>query len=83
MKTENPEALAEALRVVESAVPEEMPADEMEFMKGKILWRLGQRAEAMTAYSRAVAFNADSPAAVALEQARDIMDYFNPELLNP
>lgn len=53
------------------------------YLRGKIWWRKGMRSEAMSCYAKAVAIDADSPAAFALEQARDIADFFNPDLLNP
>lgn len=53
------------------------------YVAGRVAWRMGQRSQAMTCYSRAVAIDPDSPAAYALEQARDIADFFNPDLLNP
>ena len=37
----------------------------------------------MSDYSKATGLNPDSPAAMALEQARDIAGFFNPDLYNP
>lgn len=53
------------------------------FLKGKALWRLGRRAEATSAYAQAAALDPESPAAQALDHARDIESFFNPDLLNP
>lgn len=53
------------------------------YIRGKIWWKMGNRTQAMTCYSRAVAIDPASPAASALEQAHDIADFFNPDLLNP
>lgn len=58
-------------------------ADEIYFRRGKLYWRLGDRAAATSDYSKAVAINPSSPAAKALEQARDVADFFNPDLYNP
>ncbi len=53
------------------------------FRRGKIYWRLGKRAKATSDYAAAAAADPDSPAVQALEQARDIENFFNPDLLNP
>lgn len=53
------------------------------YRRGRELWREGNRAGAMSCYAEAVSLDADSPAAVALEQARSIEAFFNPDLLNP
>lgn len=53
------------------------------FLKGKILWRMGRRAEATSAYTKAAVLDPESPAVQALEHARDIENFFNPDLLNP
>ncbi|WP_304967895.1 hypothetical protein [Duncaniella muris] len=50
---------------------------------GKLRWRMGDRSGAMGDYAKAVELNPDSPAVMALEQARDIADFFNPDLYNP
>lgn len=57
--------------------------DDTLYMKGKILWKLGRRTEAITAYNEALALNPDSSAAIALAQARQIMDFYNKDLYNP
>ena len=75
----NSNRLDEALKVL-SAMPEDF---ETTYMKGKILWKLGKRAEAITAYGRSVELNPDSPAAIALAQTRQIMDFYNKDLYNP
>lgn len=53
------------------------------FMAGRIAWRRGDKAGAISSYERAVAINPASEAAVALEQARSIMNFYNKDLLNP
>ncbi len=50
---------------------------------GKLHWRLGNRGAAMSAYKKAADIDPDSPAALLLEHADDIMAFFNPDLLNP
>lgn len=53
------------------------------FMRGKLFWRLGERARATADYAASAAIQPDGAAACALEHARDIEAFFNPDLLNP
>lgn len=53
------------------------------YQRGRLLWKLDRRSEAISDYEHAVALDPGSPAGTALEMARNIMDYFNPDLLNP
>lgn len=59
------------------------PTAESLFLKGKVYWRMGRRSEATNCYMAAAALDPESPAVQALEQARDIESFFNPDLLNP
>lgn len=73
------EALVLLDRIIENA-----PDDaEALFTRGKIYWRLGQRSKATSDYAAAASIDPESPAVQALEQARDIENFFNPDLLNP
>lgn len=56
---------------------------EMYFRRGKLYWRLGRRADATSDYAKASAIDPSSPAVKALEHARDVADFFNPDLYNP
>lgn len=51
--------------------------------KGKLLWRMDRRGEAMSAYEQGAQLDPDGPAALLLAHSRSIMDFFNPDLLNP
>ncbi len=51
--------------------------------RGKLLWSLGRRGEAMTDYSAAERLDPEGPARLLLEHSGSIMDFFNPDLLNP
>lgn len=53
------------------------------FLRGKLNWRMGRRREAVGDYSLAESLDPTSPAATALAQARDIMDFHAPDLYNP
>ncbi len=52
-------------------------------MRGRLLWKLGRKADAMSDYAAAADLDPSSPAAAALEMARDIMDFYNHDLYNP
>ncbi len=63
---------------------DKLPADaDVLYMKGKIRWKMGRKAEAMSSYASVVDLNPDSPAAIALAQARQIMNFYNKDLYNP
>lgn len=51
--------------------------------KGKILWKAGRRGEAISAYEAGAQIDAGGPAELLLSHSRSIMDFFNPDLLNP
>ncbi|MDE6394517.1 MAG: hypothetical protein K2K77_04170 [Duncaniella sp.] len=53
------------------------------FRRGKLSWRLGNRAAATSDYAHAAALDPTSPAVKALEQAVAVADFFNPDLYNP
>lgn len=73
------EALDELDRLIEAS-----PGDDgFLFARGKVRWRMGDRAGATGDYAKASMINPESPAAKALENARDIADFFNPDLYNP
>lgn len=74
-----PQALSE-LDALIAAVPGDA---RLYFLRGKVNWRLDRRSAAITDYEHAVAIDPDSEAAPALALARDIMDFFNPDLFNP
>lgn len=73
----------DALETLDLLIGQDRTDDRLLFERGKLKWRLGDRAGAMGDYSKACEINPDSPAALALAQARDIADFFNPDLYNP
>jgi len=76
--------LDEALLAVNSAIGDNPDEGRLYFLAGKIHSRLGNRSAAISAYSKAVELNPDDKASqTALEMARGIEDFFNPDLLNP
>lgn len=72
-----------ALVLLDSRLAVAPDDDGLLFLRGKLKWRLGRRAEAMSDYSAAAQLNPQSPAALALEHARDVEAFFNPDLYNP
>ncbi|MBE6318647.1 MAG: hypothetical protein E7081_06710 [Bacteroidales bacterium] len=57
--------------------------DLLYFERGKLHWRMGNKRLAISDYERAVALNAQSPAKIALENARYIMNFYDTNLYNP
>lgn len=53
------------------------------YERGKLYWRMGRKADAMTDFNAAVHINPESPARLRLEMANDIMSFFNTDILNP
>lgn len=51
--------------------------------KGKILWRLDRRGEAISAYEEGTQIDPSGPCAPLLEMSGQIMSFFNKDLLNP
>lgn len=73
----------DALSEINSYIYENSADDEAYFIRGKLSWRLQKYAAAVTDFETAVSINPDSGAQHALELARDVFDYYNPDLLNP
>ncbi len=71
------------LEALDANIEEDPHNDHWRLMRGQVYWRLGQNAKAISDYEHAVQINPESPAKAALELARNVMDYYNPDLLNP
>lgn len=56
---------------------------ELYYQRGRLKWKAGRQTEAMSDYSKAVALDPSSPAAVALELARDVMAFYHKDRYNP
>lgn len=72
----------DALKVLDKAVEVNNEAV-LFYERGRLLWKLGRKTDAMSDYSKAVSIDPESPAAVALQMARDVMDFYNHDLYNP
>lgn len=76
-------SLAERLAEVEAALASAPDDAALLIEKGKLLWRMGRKGDAISAYEKAAAIEPDGPARLLIEHSNSIMDFFNPDLLNP
>ena len=53
------------------------------YLRGRMAWKRGEKSAAISLYAQSEALDPSGPAALALEQAREIMDFFNKDLYNP
>lgn len=53
------------------------------FQRGKLYWRMGNRAEAITDFNSAVALDPASPAQGYLDIVNDILDFYDTGQWNP
>lgn len=79
----NENRLEEAILLLNNEIDTNKNNDKLFFSRGKIHWRLGNKAQAITDYEHAVDINPQSQARIALENARDVISFFNPDLYNP
>lgn len=75
--------LDEALEALDSLIALSPGDATLLFMRGKLHWRMGHRPQATSDFAAAVAIDPASPASRALEHARDVESFFNPDLYNP
>lgn len=73
----------QALEVLNELLADTPDDPELLIARGKLLWSLGRRGESMSDYERAAAVDPDGPARLLIEHSNAIMDFFNPDLLNP
>lgn len=79
----NKNMLEEALLLLNNELESTKNNDKLYFTRGKLHWRMGNKAQAITDYEHAVDINPHSMARIALENARDVISFFNPDLYNP
>ena len=53
------------------------------YRQGAELWRQGDRAGAIAAYTESAALDSEGPGATALEMTRDIMNFYDTQQFNP
>lgn len=73
----------EALVLLDGIIHANPDDAEALFLRGKAYWRLGDRAKATSDYAASALLAPDGKAVAALEHAREIENFFNPDLLNP
>ena len=78
----NENRLNDALLLLNNEITQSQNNDKLYFTRGKLHWRLGNKSQAITDYEHAVDINPDSPARIALHNARDVIAFFNPDLYN-
>lgn len=73
----------EAISRLDRAIEQDAADAELWYERGRVYWRLGRKGDAISDYEEAVYLDPESPARHALQLARDVMDFYNPDLLNP
>lgn len=76
----------EALKILDKWLAEAAePAAQAQLLaeKGKLLWKLNRRGEAISAYEAGAKLDPAGPCTTLLEMSGSIMDFFNKDLLNP
>ncbi len=73
----------DAIRELDHHIEENPDDDNAMYARGRLQWKVGERARAMASYRQAIAVNPDSPARHALEMAGDVFDFYNKDLYNP
>lgn len=74
--------LDEALGLLDDSI-KLSPCAELHYQRGRLLWKMGRKTEAMTDYATAAQLDPSSPATAALEMAREIMNFYHRDLYNP
>lgn len=74
--------LDEALKALDTAIDRNADAMLL-YTRGRLRWKLGRKTDAMSDYAASVALDPESPAAAALQMARDIMNFYDHNLYNP
>lgn len=74
---------AEAIAIISEHLVACPDDDDALYKRGKLYWKLGDRRNALNDYNAAVAINPSSPAALAIETANAILDFYNRDLYNP
>ena len=71
-----------AIAELDSIIDNEPNHHDAVFLRGRLHWRMGNKAAATSDYCRASQLNPTGPATKALENAQDIIDFFNPDIFN-
>lgn len=74
--------LDEALAMLDEAI-KASDAAELHYQRGRLLWKMGRKTDAMSDYATASELDPSSPATAALEMAREIMNFYHRDRYNP
>jgi len=83
MNTDNPDTDTKKLTDLNERLSAEPCNAELLVERGKLFWKLGRRGDAISDYQRAAAIDPDGPGKLLAEHSDSIMNFFNPDLLNP
>jgi len=72
---------SERLKIINGLLDETPEDANLLVARGKALWSMGRRGEAMSDYT--LAAKLDPPATLLIEHSNTILDFFNTDLLNP
>ncbi len=75
--------IQEAIAMLDQIITDTPDHHDAIFLRGKAYWRIGNKSAATSDYCRASKLRPEGPATRALENARDIIDFFNPDIFNP
>lgn len=73
----------EALERLDHAIERKPLTAALWYERGRLYWRLGNKANAISDYEEALFLDPESPARHALQLAREVMDFYNTDMLNP
>lgn len=73
----------EALAAITAAIAADENDSDLYYQRGRLLWKIGRKTEAMSDYAAASQLDPSSPATAALEMAREIMDFYHRDRYNP
>lgn len=73
----------EAISALDRNIEEDSANPLWWYLRGKAYWRTERYAEAISDYEESAHLDPRSEGAHALEMARDIMNFYNTDLLNP
>lgn len=71
------------IKLLSEKIVKSPECDELYYERGKLYWKAGRRAEAITDFNSAKTINPKSPAAEYLNMVNDIMDFYNTDIYNP
>ncbi len=73
----------EAIKSLDRHLADHPADDEAYYARGRAYWKMQNYGAAITDYEHALEINPASEAAAALEMARDVLNFYNPDMLNP